>query len=110
MHMWWRFGGGEASNMLILKTMATLNINGQQPQWSSLLGTKGLCVVSGDLGFSFEGCGSKQANWILGTNPRFSYGSWGRTQDIYVRFQNQAGIFIMDLEADQGPAGATTPT
>lgn len=51
-------------------------------------------------------------NWQLdfGNKPKIFIWVLGQTQDIYVRFQNQTGIFIMDLEADQGPAGATTPT
>lgn len=56
------------------------------------------------LRFSFEGC---RDNWILRTNPGFSYGSRGRTQDFCVNSQNQARISIVYLEAYGGPSGAT---
>lgn len=63
-----------------------------------------------DLGFSFERCGSKQPFGFWDQTQNFSCGYWRQMQDFSVNFRSRAIIFIMILEIDWGPMGATTCT
>lgn len=62
-----------------------------------------------DSEFSLEGCEPKQSSGFLEQGQDFHVGFGGGRRIFFINFLSRDRIFIMVIEADQCPLGASAP-